>query len=162
LFCCPRNHINSNHINKATCLIAMYKARLFNAWIEDWELAAINNKDPVNEARLLEKYGGLHWRDPDNNNIKLTSEHNYMHWCRLSFRSGYGYTLIAYDEFYHADDVNKEQHIEPWIITNDLIECIVVYYRNIPTPDDVIIVEKNNVNNDTVAVIVDDISSCTI
>ena len=39
--------------------------RLFNAWIEDWEWDCIHHKDSVTEAKLLQKYGGLHWIDVD-------------------------------------------------------------------------------------------------
>ena len=41
------------------------KQRIFRAWLEDWETAAREKQDPVNEARLLKKYGGLVWLDPD-------------------------------------------------------------------------------------------------
>jgi hypothetical protein len=145
--------------------MTMPTARLFNAWIEDWEEDAIKRKDPVNEAKLLKKYGGLHWLDPDNNNIELFSERNYMYWHR-SFRQGSGYTLIAYDEFYRADDDNKAQHTEPWCITNDLIELIADYYRNNPTLDKIIIVEKNNSrrnsNDDSIVIIEDDMLALTL
>ena len=34
------------------------KQRIFRAWIEDWEMVAKMKQDPVNEAALLQKYGG--------------------------------------------------------------------------------------------------------
>jgi hypothetical protein len=39
--------------------------RIFRAWIEDWEWECIRKNDPVAEARLLQKYGGMRWFDPD-------------------------------------------------------------------------------------------------
>jgi len=39
--------------------------RIFNAFIEDWEEAAIRKKDIVNQQKLLKKFANLHWFDPD-------------------------------------------------------------------------------------------------
>ena len=39
--------------------------RIFRVWIEDWEWECISNNDPVAEARLLKKYGGMQWFNPD-------------------------------------------------------------------------------------------------
>jgi hypothetical protein len=39
--------------------------RYFQAWLEDWETKTVKKEDPVNETRLLAKYGGLEWRDPE-------------------------------------------------------------------------------------------------
>ena len=36
-------------------------------WMEDWEVEAVAKKDPVAEAKLLQKYGGLEFYDIDNN-----------------------------------------------------------------------------------------------
>ena len=47
--------------------------RLFRAWIEDWEEESIYTKNPEHEARLLAKYGGLHFHDPDKQ--QCTSPH---------------------------------------------------------------------------------------
>ena len=42
-------------------------ARVFRAWLEDWEKECRNRKknDPVAEATLLQKYKNLVFRDPD-------------------------------------------------------------------------------------------------
>lgn len=47
---------------------------IFKVWKEDWEEEAIFKKDPVNEARLLEKYGGLQWYDLDKEEMCTTSK----------------------------------------------------------------------------------------
>jgi hypothetical protein len=115
--------------------------RLFNAWIEDWEIGAIRKKDPVNEARILHKYGGLQWRDPDNNNIILIADDKKLHWSRVTATGG-GYAVIAYDEFYKEDDPNNINHKEPWYITMDLIGEISSYYKQNRTPDNVVVVDE--------------------
>ena len=47
-----------------------YKApiptRKFRAWIEDWELPLLKKNDVIAEVRLIEKYKGLVFYDPDN------------------------------------------------------------------------------------------------
>jgi hypothetical protein len=60
----------------------------FRAWIEDWEIAAEKKEDPVNETRLLAKYGGLEWRDPDNGNIKLILDKEQLHWSPWTKKNG--------------------------------------------------------------------------
>jgi hypothetical protein len=42
-------------------------SRVFRVWVEDWEKELLKNNDCVAEARLLEKYKGLVFFDPDNN-----------------------------------------------------------------------------------------------
>jgi Protein of unknown function (DUF 659) len=42
--------------------------RLFYAWIEDWEWECLHHNDPEAEAKLLQKYNGLRWIDPDGSN----------------------------------------------------------------------------------------------
>ena len=42
------------------------RREVFRAWEEPWEKACIKTNDPVAEQRLLHKYGGMSWIDPDN------------------------------------------------------------------------------------------------
>jgi len=67
--------------------------RVFRAWVEDWEKEeARKRNDPVCEAKLLAKYKGLVFRDPDNNNCAFKVWDDY-----LEFRSGRagGWFVIA-------------------------------------------------------------------
>jgi hypothetical protein len=116
--------------------------RYFRAWLEDWEINAIKKQDVVNETRLLAKYGGLQWRDPDNGYKKLISDRNELHWSRPTKKNGGGYGVIAYDEHYREDDPNNTDHVEPWIVTIDLIECISHFYKNNRTEENVKVIEK--------------------
>ena len=58
---------------------------VFRAWVEDWEEEASKKNDAVCEAKLLAKYKGLVFPDPDNNNcaFKVWDEN-------LEYRSGRG------------------------------------------------------------------------
>jgi hypothetical protein len=117
--------------------------REFNAWIEDWEQEAIRKNDPVAENKLLKKYGGLMWKDPDNNDMLFLSDSDSMQWFRPT-KSGGGWSVIAYDQFYsiNAEKKERDEHTEPWYITDDLIDCIEKYYME--NSNEVKIVKKPN------------------
>jgi hypothetical protein len=105
--------------------------------LKDWEIDAIKKQDVVNETRFLAKYGGLQWRDPDNGYKKLIADRNELHWSKPTKKNGGGYRVIAYDEHYREDDPNNMDHVEPWIVTIDLIECISHFYKNNRTEENV-------------------------
>ena len=52
-------------------LASQKPARIFRAWLEQWEQDSLKKNDPVMEARLLEKYRDLVFFDPD-------TGHNFM------------------------------------------------------------------------------------
>jgi hypothetical protein len=67
--------------------------RLFRAWKEDWELESAHKNDAVHEAKLLRKYAGLKWIDPDTElmfvaeggktwNDAAVSDGVLLHWTR--------------------------------------------------------------------------------
>jgi hypothetical protein len=58
--------------------------RIFRAWVEDWEQDARKNNDVVAEARLLQKYRGLVFHDPDTDNGFCIYDQN------MEFRRGRG------------------------------------------------------------------------
>jgi hypothetical protein len=124
--------------------------RYFRAWIEEWELEAIKKQDPVNETKLLAKYGGLQWRDPDNGNNKLISDKDKLHWSKPTKKNGGGYGIIAYNEHYREDDPNKKDHLEPWLITMDLVECIAEFYNINRTSENVKVIQQQEDDNDKV------------
>ena len=54
--------------------------RIFRAWKETWEKKKLGPKeDHIFEARLLKKYGGLSWRDCDNENAKTDAHPTRMY-----------------------------------------------------------------------------------
>jgi hypothetical protein len=66
--------------------------RLFRAWREEWEKESAYKNDAVHEAKLLRKYAGLKWIDPDTE-LMFVAEHGNMEW-----RRGLGWCVIALDE----------------------------------------------------------------
>jgi len=47
--------------------------RIFPAWVQDWEEEARKKNDCVEEARLLTKYKGLVFNDPDSQGVHFLS-----------------------------------------------------------------------------------------
>ena len=115
--------------------------RIFRAYMEDWEIKAIKKEDVVNRSKLLTKYGGLSWMDPDHDNIILHSDPKELKWNR-------GYSVLARDPLYNENDPNKEDHEEPWEICEMLNTEIAHYYRLNPEKG-VVVVEHKDDNNDS-------------
>ncbi len=114
----------------------MKPSRIFKCWEEEWEEEAIFLKSPVNEAKLLNKYGGLSWFDIDNDQM-VYSDKNDLKWTRVtrskkSEEKNGGYSLIVYDEYYNKDKEDYNDHMEPWTFLVDLRESIGEYYEKHP------------------------------
>ena len=45
--------------------------RVFRVWVKDWEKECIKDKDAVAEVRLLKKYKGLVFYDPEDKNTYM-------------------------------------------------------------------------------------------
>jgi hypothetical protein len=85
--------------------------RLFKAWIEEWEWDCIHRKDPVAEKKLLQKYGGMRWIDPDPDGSGRTRGMCIADAGNMEFqggRNGSGWCLIGTNGI---DEV-----MEPWAI----------------------------------------------
>jgi hypothetical protein len=105
--------------------------KIFRAWLEDWEEEIRTVNDPVNQARLLEKYGGLSWRDPDEE-IMYTACSEKMYFCRA--RNERGYCVFGLKETYDEDDPNHADDWTPWALNSDLYDMVVEYYQENPNP----------------------------
>jgi hypothetical protein len=114
--------------------------RIFKAYLEKWEEEAITTRDAVNEAKLLKKYGGLNWLDPDHGNMMLYSDPKKLDWTRVTKKTGGGYCVNARDPDYDEKDPNKDNHVEPWLISEILIGEIAHYY--LAHPNEGIVVEQ--------------------
>ena len=94
-----------------------YKAptptRKFRAWVEDWELPLLKNNDVIAEVRLIEKYKGLLFYDPDNKSMYTVYPKN-LEWAR---GRGGGWSLICQPA---DDDLDNE----PFLIGDMVIGLI--------------------------------------
>ena len=65
-------------------LRSVSRNRIFRCWVEDWEKEARSKNDPVQEARLLQKYKDMRFYDLDN-------QVNYtIHPGNMEFQRGRG------------------------------------------------------------------------
>ena len=99
---------------ETTVLQSVSRNRVFRCWEEDWELEAKKKNDPVQEARLLQKYKDLIFYDPDNE-VNFTVHPGNMEFQRG--RNG-GWMAIGIP----PDDVGLEE--EPFELGDMLIEMI--------------------------------------
>jgi hypothetical protein len=95
---------------------AVVPRRLFNAWIEDWEYESMKKKDVVHEAKLLKKYGGMHWMDPDVDEMCVADAEKMEY---QGGRNGAGWCLVGVQE---SDGAR-----EPWVLSiviDEIAECV--------------------------------------
>jgi hypothetical protein len=86
--------------------------RIFKTWLEDWEFEAIHDRDVVAEARLLQKYGGLKWIDPDNPADVFVATDENMEW--QGGRGGAGWCVIG--------SRVRDGDLEPWVLNTVIDE----------------------------------------
>jgi hypothetical protein len=103
--------------------------KVFKAWEEEWEEEATKKRDPVHEAKLLQKYGGLQWFDPDKNKTYFSNDKE-VRWFKEPRKPGV-YCIISYDEDYEEGktDEQDDDHVEMWHVSEDLRYCIAEYYK---------------------------------
>jgi hypothetical protein len=85
--------------------------RNFKAWIEQWEKDEKRKDHPLTEARFLDKYGSLTWRDPDYDKTFTASDES------CSFIKGR-------TNGWFINGVNEDGEEEPWdpLLIIDLIK----------------------------------------
>jgi hypothetical protein len=76
--------------------------RLFHAWVEDWEVELRYKNDTVAEARLLQKYKGLVFHDPDTNKTYSIFEENMEY--RRGSRNGWFVIAVSSEEGVEDDE----------------------------------------------------------
>lgn len=107
--------------------------RIFNAWIEEWEWDCIHDRDSVSEARLLQKYQGLMWIDPDQVDDSDTYELNTAEDTNMEYQGGRdspGWCVIG-TRF-------GDGGMEPWPI-NVVIDLIAIYVQPVELNVEVVV-----------------------
>jgi hypothetical protein len=110
-------------------LILKAPTKIFRAWLEEWEKEILEVNDPVHQARLLEKYGGMVWHDPDFNEM-LTANSDMMFFSRK--RGERGYCVYGVKETWREGDADDDDTWEPWALNDDLYQQIAEYYEKNP------------------------------
>ena len=116
--------------------------KVFRAWKEGWEEEETKKADAIIEARLVRKYGGIKWNDPDNENRLVTSHPKQMYWKRERKRKDgsnhTGYYVLATVDGYDMDAPADEQDDELWDFwerNDEFYNCVVAYYKANPDAD---------------------------
>ena len=107
--------------------------RIFRAWEETWEQKRIGpNGDPLHEARLLKKYGGLVWLDPDNEFSRRTAHPEHMFFEKK--RGNNRYHVFAIKDGYDMKlDPQKQRDLwDVWEMSTDFYESVCDYYSDNP------------------------------
>ena len=105
--------------------------RIFRAWVEEWEKKKIGPQgDVIFEARLVRKYGGLKWLDPDNNFSVRVS-----HPERMSFTKARGnnkYDILATMNGYDCDSAPESHNdlYDVWETNDNFFEEVMAYYKD--------------------------------
>lgn len=127
---------NSNEPNK----------RYFCNYEEEWEEECIRKHDVISEAKLLQKYGGLQWWDPDELKVCTSSKvaSKAFEFVKGKGRKPSMYLINAYLENYDTEDEDelKKESMEQWEINEDLRYCICEYYKKHKNVNVVILEEK--------------------
>jgi hypothetical protein len=122
--------------------VAVQPLRIFRAWLEDWEIPVRSKQDPVNEAKLLEKYGGLVWHDPDYDKIFMACREN-MHWSVV--RGSRGYCVKGLMDSYNPDEPEDDEHWEPWGLDSDCFyDSIIDYNKKNPSVNISVVVRNDS------------------
>ena len=106
--------------------------RIFRAWRETWEQVAIPpNGDSVLEARLLHKYGGLKWIDPDYSD-RLTVHPDKMYFEKK--RGNNAYLILAIKDGFDASKplADQSDKYDPWgtELLDAFYECVIDFYKD--------------------------------
>ena len=105
--------------------------RIFRAWEEEWEKVPISaNGNDVLEARLVRKYGGIKWLDPDNGHRLCIAHPNNMFFEKK--RGNNKYLIFATYKGYDTSKKPDEQHelYDPWEKSEyDFYDQVIEFYE---------------------------------
>jgi hypothetical protein len=108
------------------------RIRVVKTWVEGWEKKVLGpSGDEIFEARLVHKYGGLKWFDPDEN-AKFIAHPNKMYFKKK--RGNNQYMILGIKDGFDLDyEENHESNVdlwEPWHLSYDFFEQVTLYYKD--------------------------------
>ncbi len=101
--------------------------------VEGWEKKVLGpSGDEIFEARLVCKYGGLKWFDPDEN-AKFTAHPNKVHFEKKHGSNQYMILGIkgGFDLDYEENHESNVDLWEPWHLSGDFFEQVTLYYTDL-------------------------------
>ena len=107
--------------------------RNFLAWKETWEGKKIDTKgNPIFEARLVRKYGGIQWLDPDNDYARRTAHPEMMGFFKKRGDNHYCVMACNDDFDFKKPPHEQENMYELWETNDDFFECVTEFYEKSP------------------------------
>jgi len=106
------------------------EVRIVRAWLEGWEKKKIRpSGDSIFEARLVRKYGGLRWLDPDSNFSLRVSHPERMAFTKA--RGNNKYDVLATMNGYDPDSSPESQPAlyDVWETNDEFFGLIIEYYK---------------------------------
>jgi hypothetical protein len=97
----------------------------FNCFIEDWEAAAMKDKDPMNCVKLTSKYGGLRYKE---GRTRYTIHPIKMNLMKGETGKGKTWHALGCTDDYN-EDVCEEDSFDNMEINEDLCGLIFTYYK---------------------------------
>ena len=104
--------------------------RNFRAWEERWEKKTIGPKgDVVQEARLLRKYGGIKWFNPDRNMV-FTARTDMMYFEKKRGDNQYHIFGVADGYDLKVDRDKQPGLLDWWPRVEDFYGMVTDYYKD--------------------------------
>ncbi|KAL7532944.1 hypothetical protein ACHAWF_009154 [Thalassiosira exigua] len=106
--------------------------KVLRAWEENWEKKKIGpGGDEILEARLIRKYEGLQWLDPDNGYTRRTSHPNQMYFNKARGQNKY-YIIGAFDGFdFNKDYKDQSNKFDVWEANDVFFNQVTEFYAKI-------------------------------
>lgn len=123
--------IHCQEITEAANAVTTKKTRIFRCWEEEWEKAKVGpNGDALLEARLVRKYAGIKWLDPDNGYRVCEAHPDEMFFEKKRGNNQY-LVFATYHGFVIGKNVKEqEDKYDNWEKNDELYELIREYYKD--------------------------------
>ena len=105
--------------------------RVFRAWEESWEKKKVGpGGDYLLEAKLVKKYAGLKWLDPDSEMSRRVAHPKQMFFDKK--RGNNQYHILACMDGYDFSKEPREQEdkYDVWLRNDELFDLVVEFYSN--------------------------------
>ena len=124
----------------ATSLHASRK-RILKCYFELWEEEHVLQRDDVSKAKFLAKYGGLEFKDIDNDEGKLNKvSETELHFQRRTKKDNGGWAVVSYTD-------TKERNVWPIFKGCALHDCLATYYHQHPEKNYKVLLRKDQVED---------------
>ena len=128
---CKMDNYCSEISNSLKESVAKANARIFRAWEENWEKEALGpNRNNLFQAKLVKKYSGLKWLDPDSD-FSLRTVHPKIMYSEKKHGNNNHHVLACKNEYdFEKQPREQEEEYDVWERNEELFDLMVDYYQN--------------------------------